>query len=141
MGLGQIRGKKIVIDSNVLTSYLITGDVVRSNVARIVRYALHNSHILLSMELIMEIEDVFSRPKFSKYFSSKDAAELVSSIRFIGHMVTIDCTIDAARDPKDNKILELAMSGEADYIITGDNDLLILKTYGKTKIISISELN
>jgi putative PIN family toxin of toxin-antitoxin system len=129
MGLGQIRGKKIVIDSNVLTSYLIASDTTRSHLAKVVRYALENSHILLSMELIMEIEDVFSRPKFSKYFSNKDASELVSSIRFIGHMVEINCTIKAARDPKDDKILELAISGEADYIIIGDQDLLVLKTY------------
>ena len=36
-------------------------------------------------------------------------------------------TIDAARDPGDNRVLEAAVAGEADYIVTGDHDLLTIK--------------
>jgi len=42
-------------------------------------------------------------------------------------------------DPKDNFLLALAKDGNADYLITGDNNLLSLKEFGKTKIVTLSE--
>jgi putative PIN family toxin of toxin-antitoxin system len=44
--------------------------------------------------------------------------------------------ISECRDPKDNKFLELAVAGNADCIVTGDKDLLVLNPYRGTKIIS-----
>jgi uncharacterized protein len=48
-------------------------------------------------------------------------------------------TIDLCRDPKDNKFLELAVSGNADFIITGDEDLLVLNTFRNIEIISVND--
>ena len=45
--------------------------------------------------------------------------------------------IEVCRDPKDNMLLEAAVAGgKADYLVTGDEDLLILKTFGETKIVT-----
>jgi len=92
------------------------------------------------MALIEETQDVFDRPKFIKYFSREDARDFMASIRFLAQTIDINYKIKAARDPKDNKVLELASSGDADYIITGDQDLLVLKQYGITKIVSPTDL-
>jgi hypothetical protein len=54
-------------------------------------------------------------------------------------VVTNDAT-GTCRDPKDDKFLALAASGKADYIVTGDQDLLVLQLYMKTRIITVSEL-
>ncbi|NJN72953.1 MAG: putative toxin-antitoxin system toxin component, PIN family [Limnothrix sp. RL_2_0] len=50
--------------------------------------------------------------------------------------VILDTNTLVSRDPKDNKFLELAVDGNADYLITGDQDLLILHPFQKTQIIT-----
>jgi hypothetical protein len=52
--------------------------------------------------------------------------------------VQITSTVDICRDPNNNFLLALAKDGKADYLLTGDNDLLELKRFGKTKIKTIS---
>lgn len=55
----------------------------------------------------------------------------------------VDVTEDAAgacRDPKDDMFLALAASGKAAYIITGDQDLLVLQLFRQTRVITVSEL-
>ncbi|MEB3122318.1 MAG: putative toxin-antitoxin system toxin component, PIN family [Snowella sp.] len=47
--------------------------------------------------------------------------------------------IDLCRDEKDNKFLEVAINGKADYLITGDNDLLVLRPFKDVKIMTINE--
>ena len=54
-------------------------------------------------------------------------------------MVIVTENIEACRDPKDDKFLELAVSGNADYIITGDDDLLELNPFQNVKIITSRE--
>ncbi len=54
-------------------------------------------------------------------------------------IIEVDEIITECRDPKDNKYLELAVSGRADYLITGDQDLLILNPWRNLKIITAPE--
>jgi predicted nucleic acid-binding protein len=57
-----------------------------------------------------------------------------------GELVTAETHGTAtSRDPKDNKFLALAVSGQADYLITGDEDLLVLKSIGAIPIVSPAE--
>jgi uncharacterized protein len=53
--------------------------------------------------------------------------------------VNVTSEISECRDPKDNFLLSLAVDGKADYLLTGDNDLLILNKIGVTEIKTISE--
>lgn len=53
--------------------------------------------------------------------------------------VTIKSTVELSRDAKDNYLLALAMDAEADYLVTGDDDLLVLERIGKTKIVRMAE--
>ncbi len=54
-------------------------------------------------------------------------------------LIKIESIVTVCRDPNDNFLLALAKDGKADYLLTGDNDLLVIKKLGKTKIIKIIE--
>lgn len=79
------------------------------------------------------------RPKFKKYFTSADLEELLIAISARAHFIEVSGTVKICRDPKDNFLLALAKDGKADYLLTGDKDLLELKKFEKTNIITISE--
>jgi len=53
-----------------------------------------------------------------------------------GKLIEVSSKINECRDSKDNFLLNLAVDSKADYLITGDNDLLIIKKIKKTKIIN-----
>ena len=55
------------------------------------------------------------------------------------HIIEPSSKFNAVRDKKDNKIIECAFDGKADYIVTGDPDLLILKEFRGIKIITARE--
>lgn len=54
-------------------------------------------------------------------------------------LIHVSSRVDICRDPNDNFLLELAEDGNADYLLTGDQDLLSIRKYGNTEIIKISE--
>jgi hypothetical protein len=53
--------------------------------------------------------------------------------------ITVISKVDRCRDPKDNFLLALAQDGKATHLITGDQDLLILKKFGRTNILTMGE--
>ena len=53
-----------------------------------------------------------------------------------GTLVTAEETVTASRDPSDNRVLEAAVAGSSDYIVSGDNDLLILRQFGGIPIVT-----
>ncbi|MBN1767986.1 MAG: putative toxin-antitoxin system toxin component, PIN family [Prolixibacteraceae bacterium] len=83
---------------------------------------------------------VSERPKFQKYFSRDDIKHLTQVLNEYGLIVKVTTDVNECRDFKDNFLLNLAIDSKADYIATGDNDLLVLKKIGKTKILTINEL-
>ncbi len=73
-------------------------------------------------------------------FSPEQAVETLSDyLGFLG-MVNIPKMLDAVpRDPDDNMVLECAMEGKAQYIVTGDKDLLVLKVFRDIQIVRASD--
>jgi predicted nucleic acid-binding protein len=67
---------------------------------------------------------------------SSEKVSLLFSERLFAEFKT---TQTQCRDPKDNFLLELAVDGKADYLVTGDNDLLTLQTVANTQIIKIQD--
>jgi len=53
-------------------------------------------------------------------------------------IVAVKSNVEICRDPKDNFLLELAKDGKATYLLTGDNDLLDIQTFGRTKILTLT---
>jgi len=63
---------------------------------------------------------------------------MLSAFESFVDLIEVESIVTICRDPKDNFLLALARDGKADYLLTGDNDLLDLKKFGKTKIITIT---
>jgi putative PIN family toxin of toxin-antitoxin system len=98
-------------------------------------YATSQAILLMSDEVQSEIENVISRPKLQKYITLERRTKFLSELSQQVERVTINQQVRACRDPKDDKFLELAVCGEANYIITGDADLLDLHPFQNISII------
>ena len=92
--------------------------------------------VLVSQETIFELNAVLYRAKFRKYVDDEQKVIFLSSVLNIGKIVEIRNNFYICRDPKDNKFIDLAVNGFADFLITGDQDLLSLKVVDDTKIVT-----
>jgi putative PIN family toxin of toxin-antitoxin system len=87
--------------------------------------------------VLAEFSDVIFRKKFDKYFlNDEERHEAVDFIAINALIYSPKITINACRDPKDDKFLELAVTAEASCIITGDQDLLVLHPFDGISILS-----
>jgi uncharacterized protein len=127
---------RLVVDTNVMISFLI-GKRLRKLKDRLSDSSIK---LIVTEQLIKEIKLVTSRPKFSKYFNKHDVNELLELISIIGLSYKIQNIPEICRDSKDNFLLSLCDIGNADYLVTGDKDLLDLQEYKSTKIITASAL-
>lgn len=116
--------QRFLIDTNVFLSALLFG----GNPRKVVESILLDGHvIIISEEIYTEMRKVLTK-KFPKYIDEYKAFEALLRINTISvPLGTI--SINVCRDPKDNMILETAVLGNCEYIITGDTDLLVLKSY------------
>jgi len=126
---------KAVIDTNIWISFLI-GKLL----AGLDDYILDGLlEVIISDEQLDEITTVLRRPKFRKHFTADDIEEFLSLLYKSAQVVAVHHTIKDCRDEKDNFLLETAIRGKADYIVTGDKDLLILNPYRGKEIINFRE--
>ncbi len=98
--------------------------------------AFDSGVILLSDALIVELSTVFRRPKFNRYLSEQERLQFLSLLVRDAVSIPITETITDCRDANDNKLLELAVSGQAHAIISGDKDLLELQPYCGVEILT-----
>lgn len=122
---------RIVIDTNIWVSFLI-GKVLVGQEDFIIKNRIQ---ILTSDELLEEMIEVLHRPKFQRYFTRNLINELVVLMLSKVEVVEIKETFVVCRDPKDNFLLDLSVSGKADYLVTGDEDLLTLNPFKGIQII------
>ena len=127
--------ERVVIDTNLWISFLITKNhkkldsKIRSGKVK----------LLFSLELIEEFLTVASRSKFKKYFGNDDLEILLDLFDVYGELADIKSQVKICRDPKDNFLLALAKDGQANYLVTGDKDLLSIKKFEQTKIVEFSD--
>lgn len=114
---------KAVVDTNIWISSLLASSKTAANLVD--EWKNGKFSIVISEQQIIELHDVFSRPKFLfKYKISRDEInDLVSSIAARAERITLKGSIELCRDPDDNIILETAIIGKANYLITGDKDI------------------
>lgn len=131
-----MKSKKVILDTNLWISFLITKDF------SFIDKFVENRKITLvfSDELIQEFLTVATRPKFQRYFNDQDIQKLLFTFDNFATMIEIKSNLRVCRDFKDNFLLNLAIDSKADFLVTGDNDLLELKKIEKTKILTIREL-
>lgn len=98
--------------------------------------AVDQGKILLSFPALEELDEVLRREKFRKYFDEDEANHFLAALVQIADWIEISTKITACRDPRDDKFLELAVSGQATHLITGDKDLLALNPFRGVRILT-----
>ncbi len=91
--------------------------------------AVREGKILLSFAVLAELYEVLSRKRFRRYVDEEDIRSFVAALTREAQWVDVEAEIRACRDPKDDKFLELAVSGRATHLVTGDSDLLALSPF------------
>lgn len=129
------KRNRIIIDTNLWVSFLLTKQFA------FLDDFLENEKIQLifSQELLDEFIDVINRPKLRRYFSDNNLELILEIIEQYADFITVSSNIKVCCDSKDNFLLSLAKDGLADYLITGDQDLLVIKQLENTEIITIAE--
>jgi putative PIN family toxin of toxin-antitoxin system len=126
---------KAVIDTNIWISFLI-GKVLENLIDLLISGSIH---ILTTDDQIEELVEVVKRPKFKKYFSEGDVEELLFLLDYLAEKVTVVEKIEICRDKNDNFIIDIGLNEKADYIVTGDSDLIDLKCVKEIKIFRYNE--
>ena len=127
---------RFVFDTNVIVSAVLFDNSVPSQA--FIR-ALNHGSILISGSLIRELDDVLNRDKFDRYVSREERDGFLESLIRESDLIEITESVQVCRDPKDDRILELAISGNAELIITGDADLLVLNPFRGVQILTPAE--
>ena len=126
---------KVIFDTNVWISFLIG-----KKLQVISDYIIDGSiTIILTDQLLAEISAVTKRPKIKKYFAPAKVKELLSLLEIVALKFEIKSTHNLCRDQKDNFLLDLIDISQANFLVTGDKDLLALNPFQKTHILSPGE--
>ena len=124
------------MDTNTVVSALC---FPQSIVRQAFNQAINEHQIVASSLTWAELIEVISRPKFDKYIPKSQRILFLDVVKQKTNFVEPTEIIIDCRDPKDNKFLELAVAANADYIITGDLDLLILNPFRTISILKSGE--
>lgn len=130
---------RVVLDTNTLFSAIFWDklpDVVYS--------AAFNGHYILltTTDLMAEFERVLTRPKFAPSLEGikRTASEILGKHQQLSEPVSAAAIPDdAVRDAKETHVLACAVGGKADYIVTGDKDLLVLGVYEGIRIVNVGQ--
>jgi putative PIN family toxin of toxin-antitoxin system len=126
---------RAVVDTNILVRALIK---LQGSVGPVLRRLRDGAYRLLYSEsLLAELVDVLGRPRIrNKYgIGRDDVATVLTLIELRGELVMPQRRIIVCRDPKDNQVLEAAVAGRADIIVSGDDDLLVLHPFERIPIV------
>ncbi|MBF0349778.1 MAG: putative toxin-antitoxin system toxin component, PIN family [SAR324 cluster bacterium] len=126
-----------MIDNNILISAFVFGGSIRNNFQKIV--AREGIYFLTSIPVKEEIQTVLFREKFLTFRNKADLEVDLSAYLNDAVTIRITQTFTDCRDPKDNKFLDLAVSGQAHFLITGDKDLLVLNPFHGVQIMTMMD--
>ena len=124
---------RLVFDTNVVVSAVLFLATVP---ARALELGQAVGRLLVSDETAEELRRVLMRTKFDRYVRSDERARFLGRVLDDAMLVEIIESIDDCRDPNDNKFLELAVSGGATHLVTGDDDLLVLHPFRGVAIVT-----
>lgn len=127
---------RLVLDTNLI----ISAALMEQSLARqIFELALLQCEILVSDDTQNELTEVLMRSKFDSYLTEEKRLLFLANFLSVTTAIKVTERITACRDPKDDKFLELAITGEAECIVTGDKDLLVLHPFRGVAILTLAE--
>ena len=126
---------KVIFDTNVWISFLIG-----KRLSKIKEYISNGNIIIVTTkQLIDEIRLVTSRDKIKKYFPKESVKELIDLLEAIAIKVEIKSTHFVCKDPKDNFLFDLIEFSDADYLVTGDKELLKHNPFKSAQVVTPAE--
>lgn len=131
---------RLVIDTNLLITYLISH---RDPMATIMDHHLAQGDFVMlsSPELLAELDRALSYPRLQQFYDQGTRRRFVALIAQLAEMQNLPDEIPAiSRDTDDDKFIACAIAGRADFLVSGDQDLLTLKQVGDVRIITAREL-
>ena len=124
---------RVVLDTNVAVSAAL---LRHSTPRQALDLILEQGALLMSVATLAELNEVIARPRFARYLREGERLEFLEELIAGSEMVQVTIELSVCRDPKDDKFLELAVSGAATHIITGDDDLLSMHPFRGISILS-----
>ena len=129
------KPSKVIIDTNLWISFLIGKEL--QNLKDLI--VSEKIRLVTTDQLVNELKIVTARPKLQKYFNQEKVTELISLLDIVSEKVKIKKIEQICRDPKDDFLLALSKESKANYLVTGDNDLLEIRIYGTTEILTVNK--
>ena len=125
---------RVVFDTNIfISAFVIPRSIAEKALLRIIE---GKDELIISTDIIKEVLSVLS----SKFSRDREALSHVAvTLEVLGELIRPDRPVKVFRDEPDNRILECAISGKADLLVTGDKEMLRLKEYVGIKIISLRD--
>lgn len=124
---------RTVIETGVVVSAILLPRAVPRQAFDV---AAARGRLLVSDETIAELDDVLRRPKFDKYVSETQRLEFLAALVRAAEVIDVVDVVTDCRDPRDNKFLELALSGRGSHIVSGDSDLLVLHPFREITVLT-----
>jgi putative PIN family toxin of toxin-antitoxin system len=135
---------RLILDTN----FYLSAFAFDSKIEELYRQLISDTsnEIYFSPETIKELDEKFTFSSISKLIQKSkrnlnrsQCSAFVSELRELTTLVETQYVVTICRDDSDNKFLELAKTVQADYLITGDKDLLVLKEFEGCKILKPGE--
>jgi len=126
---------KLVLDTNIYISAFYWGGNSQKVINRIIEGI---DELFITDQIINEISDVMARPKFKT--EKEIIVGYINTIKNSSKKINIEGKIKGiCRDKNDDDKIECAVTSEADFLLTGDNDLLVIKNYNNIRILTQKE--
>lgn len=133
----ESKSYKIIVDSNIWISFLIGRNLIglQNHIDS------QNLKIITCNEQLIELSEVFKKPKLKKYFTKDQITEFFELLDESSDSIIISTKSNIYRDPKDNYLVSLALDSKADFLISGDKDLLELNKIGETVVLKYADFD
>lgn len=130
---------RAVADTNLLVTYLLTH---RPPVATLIDHHLAKGDFVLvtAPELVAELDRVLAYPRLQRYYSEEERVRFVALVLALSEVVELPESIPRiCRDPDDDRVIACAVTGEADVIASGDEDLLAVGRVGDIRVLTATQ--
>lgn len=132
---GSSEPRRVIIDTNIWISFLIG-----KRLAGLQHHIDSGQIEIVTCEVqLRELADVLNRPRIRKYIPIEQAEEFLDLLCEAALLVKPEQGPPLCRDPKDDYLLYTAIASRADYLVSGDNDLLSLHKIDCTSIVSFTD--
>lgn len=119
-------GKRFVVDTNTIISGIL---LPHSVPGRLLGHLTEHATLIFSPATRDELLDVVSREKFDRYVAADVRERATTILVRDGEIVFPKRFFHVCRDPRDDKFLDAAHAGKADFLISGDHDLIVLREF------------